>query len=130
MATLAHEVSIVTTTADTQAIIDRHWQALIRGDIPALLADYADDAVLITAATGVIKGRAAIGDILTFFVSSIIPAASTAFSLDLTHTEGALGYIVWKAESGTHRIAFSSDTFVVIDGHITLQTSAGSVDSK
>jgi ketosteroid isomerase-like protein len=118
------------TTPATLALIDRHWQALVRGDVSAMLADYADDAVLITGATGVIKGRAAIGDVLTFFVSAIIPPPTTTFSLDLTHAEGALGYIVWKAESGTHRIAFSSDTFIVSDGRITMQTSAGSVDSK
>ena len=118
------------TTADTLALIDRHWQALVRGDVPALLADYAEDAVLITGATGVIKGRKAIGEIMSLFVSAIIPPATTTFSLDLTHAEGALGYIVWKAESGTHRIAFSSDTFVLDDGRITMQTSAGSVDSK
>jgi ketosteroid isomerase-like protein len=118
------------TTADTLALIDRHWQALVRGDVPALLADYAEDAVLITGATGVIKGRKAIGEIMSLFVSAIIPPATTTFSLDLTHAEGALGYIVWKAESGTHRIAFSSDTFVLDAGRITMQTSAGSVDSK
>jgi len=120
----------MTSTADTLAVVERHWQALVRGDVSALLADYAEAAVLITGATGVVKGRAAIGDLLTYFVSAILPAAGTAFSLDLKHAEGGLGYIVWKAESGTHRIAFSSDTFVVIDGLITMQTSAGSVDSK
>jgi ketosteroid isomerase-like protein len=120
----------MTATTDTLRIVDRHWQALVRGDIPALIADYAEDALLISAATGIIKGRAAIGELLTFFVSSIIPAASTTFSLDLTHAEGALGYIVWKAESATHRIAFSSDTFVITNSLITLQTSAGSVDPK
>jgi ketosteroid isomerase-like protein len=120
----------MTATTDTLKVVDRHWQALVRGDIPALLADYAEDAVLISAATGIIKGRAAIGELLTFFVSSIIPAASTTFSLDLTHAEGVLGYIVWKAESASHRIAFSSDTFVITNSLITLQTSAGSVDPK
>jgi ketosteroid isomerase-like protein len=118
------------TTSGTLALMDRHWQALVRGDVPALLTDYADDAVLITGATGVIKGRKAIGEIMTLFVTAIIPPATTTFSLDLTLADGALGYIVWKAESGTHRIAFSSDTFIVSDGRITLQTSAGSVDSK
>jgi ketosteroid isomerase-like protein len=120
----------MTTTPETLAIMDRHWRALVRGDVRALVADYAEDAVLISAATGIIKGRTAIGDLLTLFVSGIIPPASTTFSLDLTHAEGALGYIVWKAESTTHRIAFSSDTFVVYDRLITLQTSAGSVDPK
>lgn len=120
----------MTGTAATLTTVDRHWQALLRGDVPALLADYAADAVLISGATGVVKGRAAIGELLTLFVTAIIPAAATRFNLDLTHAEGALGYIVWKAESATHRIVFSSDTFVVVDGLITLQTSAGSVDPK
>ena len=120
----------MTTSADTLALMARHWNALINGDVPALLADYAEDAVLISAATGIVKGRVAIGEILTFFVSSIIPSPGTSFSLDLTHAEGTLGYLVWKAESTTHRIAFSSDTFVVSGGLITQQTSAGSVDTK
>ncbi len=120
----------MTSTTDTLAVMDRHWHALVGADVPALLADYAEDAVLISSATGVLKGRKAIGDVLALFVSAIIPAASTRFSLDLTHADGALGYIVWKAESTSHRIAFSSDTFVVIDGLITMQTSAGSVESK
>ena len=81
--------------------------------MPALLADYAEAAVLITGATGVVKGRAAIGDLLAMFVSAIIPAASTTFSLDLTLAEGSLGYIVWKAESAAHRIVFRRNTFVV-----------------
>ena len=120
----------MTTTAETLSIMERHWHALVKGDVAAMLADYAGDAVLITGATGPVIGRAAIGDLLTLFVAAIIPPASTVFSRDLTHAHGALGYLVWKAESSTHRIAFSSDTFVVTDGLITLQTSAGSVDPK
>lgn len=118
------------TKADTLSLIDRHWQALLRGDVAALLVDYTEDAVFISGTTGVVEGREAIGRLLTMFVSSIIPAATTRFSLDLIHASGDLGYIVWKAESPTHRIAFSSDTFVVSDGLITMQTSAGVLESK
>jgi ketosteroid isomerase-like protein len=117
-------------TQDTLTTMDRHWHSLVRGDLSGLLVDYAEDAVFISSTTGVIKGRAAIGELLTHFLSLIIPAASTQFSLDLTLADGTLGYIVWKAESPSHRISFSSDTFVVIDGLITMQTSAGSVDVK
>jgi len=117
-------------TDDTSTVMQRHWQALVRGDVAALAADYAEDAVLITGAMGITKGRAAIMDLLTMFVTAIIPPASTVFTLDLTLAEGSLGYLVWKAESTTHRIAFSSDTFVIEDGRIVQQTSAGSVDTK
>ena len=47
-----------------------------------------------------------------------------------TLAEGALGLIVWSAESPTHRIGFASDTFVVVNGRIAHQTSAGVVEAR
>ncbi len=61
----------------------------------------------------VLKGRKAIGDVLTLFVSAISPAASTTFSLDLTHADGALGYIVWKARLHQHT---ATPTDILIGG--------------
>jgi hypothetical protein len=70
-------------TAQTLTVVERHWQALVRGDVPALIADYADDAILISGATGIIKRRSAIGELLEMFVSAIIPAATTRFALGM-----------------------------------------------
>lgn len=36
-------------SASTKALVDRHLEAWRRGDIAALLADYADDAALLNA---------------------------------------------------------------------------------
>ncbi len=117
-------------TAETLAVVDRHWLALTTGDLAALMADYAEDAVLITGATGITKGRAAIRELLAMFAGAILPAASTRFVLAQTLAEGALGLIVWSAESPTHRIGFASDTFVVVNGRIAHQTSAGVVEAR
>jgi ketosteroid isomerase-like protein len=117
-------------TAETLALIDRHWRALTTGDLAALIADYAEDAVLITGATGITTGRAAIGELLAMYCGAILPAASTRFVLDKTLAAGPLGLIVWSAESPTHSIVFGTDTFVVVDGRIAHQTSAGVVETR
>lgn len=116
--------------SDTRTVVERHWNALLRGDLAALVADYAEDAVLVTGVTGVSRGREAIRTLLQAFLSGIIPPGSTRFTLEQTQAEGELGFIVWSAESGTHRIPFSSDTFVVRGGRIVAQTSAGQLLTK
>jgi ketosteroid isomerase-like protein len=121
---------IMSNANETLAVLDRHWRALCGGDLQAVIADYAEDAVLIAGVTGVVKGRTAIGEIMKMFMTGIIPAGSTQFTLSQTLAEGSLGYIVWSAESGSHRIPFSSDTFIVEGGRIALQTSAGHVEAK
>jgi ketosteroid isomerase-like protein len=117
-------------TAETLALIDRHWRAVTSGDLAAVMADYAEDAVLITGATGISKGRAAIGELLALYTSSIIPAASTRFVLAQTYAEGPLGFIVWSAESPAYNIKFASDTFVVLNERIVHQTSAGMAEGR
>ena len=120
----------MSNTNETLAVLDRHWRALCAGELHAVIDDYAEDAVLVTGVTGVIKGRSAIGAIMKMFIDDIIPAGSTQFTLSQTLAEGSLGYIVWSAESGSHRIPFSSDTFIIEGGRIVTQTSAGHVEAK
>jgi uncharacterized protein (TIGR02246 family) len=118
------------TTRETRALVERHWDALGRGDLAALLADYAEDAVLVTGTTGVTRGREAIGTLLCVFVTDILPSGSTRFVLEQTQVAGETGFIVWSAESGTHRIPYAGDTFIIRDGRIVVQTSAGQLLAK
>lgn len=118
------------STQQTRTVVERHWNALVAGDVDALMADYADDAVLITGVTGVSKGPVAIRGLLEAFVAGIIPPATTRFVLDKLDVSGELAFLVWSAESGTHRIPHSGDTFVVRDGRIVAQTSFGDLIPK
>jgi len=120
----------MTDTAETLALIERHWHAITTGDLAALMSDYADDAVLITGTSGISKGLAAIHELLTLYTSSILPAANTRFVLSQTHAEGPLGFIVWSAESPAYNIRFACDTFVVQNGRIVHQTAAGMAEAR
>ena len=101
----------MSTTAD---ILQRHLDALAAGDLEGLLADYADDAVLIVGAEPV-RGKDALRNVF---------ARTTANPLkieeDVRVVDGDYAYITWHSD----RLSFGTDTFVVRDGKIVCQTAA------
>jgi hypothetical protein len=44
--------------------------------------------------------------------------------------DGDTAYIVWKAETADNRYELGTDTFVVKDGKIAIQTFAGKISPK
>jgi len=44
--------------------------------------------------------------------------------------EGDTAYIVWKAETADNRFELGTDTFIVRDGKIVIQTFAGKISPK
>jgi uncharacterized protein (TIGR02246 family) len=112
----------------TAAVVQRHWDAYRRGDVSALLADYADDAVLITAVTGVVRGRAAIGAVLESVFREVFPVAVSRFTLQQTLVAGEIAFIQWAVETPVLRTRAASDTLIVRDGRIVAQTGAVTVE--
>jgi len=51
-------------SAQTEKTLLRHWQAFGAGDVDAIMADYAKDAVLITP-EGTLKGQTQIRSLFT-----------------------------------------------------------------
>ncbi len=102
----------------TEQVFQDHSTALSKADFPALMADYADDAVFMTV-DGARVGKAAIQG---WFVS----AMSANPNLKLTHTGHRVhdDYVLstWTAESDVASIPYGIDTFVIRDDRIRLQT--------
>lgn len=99
-------------TAETERVVRRHIEAGKLGDATVIPRDYADDAVIVmsgTATTGV-------GAIQEVFEGLY---ARTPLELNYTTQifENDVGYVVWTYENLT-----GSDTFVVRDGKIAVQT--------
>ena len=113
----------------TQEIVERHLAAFGEGDVEATMADYADDAVMISP-NGVRRGAAEIREAFEAFFSGLFAPGTYDFTLDLATYEGETGYIVWHAECTPVNIAYASDTFVVRDGKIVTQTVALKVEPK
>ncbi len=101
------------TDHPTQAVVDHHLEALRAGDVDGVLGDYADDAVLITNLGGVVKGRDALR--AAFGAAGGLPG----FEPVASHVEGDLAYITWKMTG----ITLGTDTFVLRDGKIVMQTA-------
>jgi ketosteroid isomerase-like protein len=101
-------------TDNTQAVIDHHSKALLAGDLDAVMDDYTEDSVFISNLGGVMKGLDAIRS--AFAAAGAFPGFEETSAI----VEGECAYNTWKMDG----IAFASDTFIVREGKIAVQTVA------
>jgi hypothetical protein len=101
-----------------QEIFEHHGRAVSEGDLDALVADYAEDAVVITP-QGVVRGRPAIVEAFTAMLGQI-PDAKLDVSTQVYADDILL--VEWSATGSTARITEGADTFVFRDGEIRAQT--------
>ncbi len=113
----------------TQAVLDHHLEAFGAGDADAILEDYTDASVLITA-DGVTRGRDALRAAFDGFFSGLFAPGTYEFVMDASHVEGEVAHIVWHADCASAEVALGTDTFVVRDGKIAVQTFAAKIVPK
>ena len=99
----------------TKTILDRHLQTLLAGDVDGIVADYAPDAIILSAQR-VVKGL----DGVRAMFSAIPAGAMSGFEITKEVIEGEVALIEWK----NPHLAFGTDTFVVRNGKIVAQTVA------
>ncbi len=104
----------------TEEILLHHLQALGHGDIDGILADYAEDAIIFSP-NGLIRGLAAIRAAFEGFVKNSPPELLQSFKIVRQDINENIGYIIWEA---TPFIKMATDTFVIRDGKIAVQTYA------
>jgi ketosteroid isomerase-like protein len=114
--------------ASTKEILDHHLRCFLQGDLEGLLSDYAPNILLFTL-DGPLKG---VDGITPFFQALFTefgkPGAS--FKLKKQSVEGDYAYILWTAETDDNIYEMGSDTFVVRDGKIAVQSFAGKINPK
>ncbi|HEX3389010.1 MAG TPA: nuclear transport factor 2 family protein [Streptosporangiaceae bacterium] len=101
-----------------QEVFTHHVQALGAADLDEIVADYADDAVLITPA-GVLRGHSGIRVAFTQLLSDV-PNAN--WTLKTTIYEGDVLFLEWAADAGATYADDGIDTFVFSGGLIQVQT--------
>lgn len=112
----------------TESVLEHHLTAFGSGELDELLSDYTDDAVVISPER-VYRGL----DELTEFFGPMLEEfdqPDVDFTLDVQRVEGDTAFITWHAETPANVYAFATDTFVLEDGEIVLQTYAADVTSK
>jgi ketosteroid isomerase-like protein len=108
-------------TAQAQAltptdIVNRHMAAAAKGDVAAILGDYADNAVVLTAGKAT-QGKAAIQ---AMFTGMLGPGAQKPDIKPVKiWSEGDVGFVSWEMNGGAVK---GNDSFVVHDGKVVVQS--------
>ena len=113
-------------TRTPEEVFGHHAQALGAGDLDEIVADYADDAVVITPA-GVIRGKDGVRAVFTQLLSDV---SNASWDLKTQIYEGDVLFLEWVADSASTRVDDGVDTFVFRDGLIRVQTVRYSLQAK
>jgi len=104
----------------TQTVLDHHLAAFDSGDMSNILSDYAPNAVLITR-DGQFRGHRQIKPVLRRLLNDVFSTCTT-FKMAQQVVEGDVAFIVWSAESKKFLVPLATDTYLVRDGKIVVQT--------
>ena len=100
------------------AVLQHHAEAAAAGDLDEVMVDYADDAVFISNASGVLVGTSAIRGHFSK------PSGLSNVQPNALHVHGDYLHVCWTADG----VRMGTDSFVVRDGRIAFQTVAISWD--
>lgn len=112
----------------TKEVLVRHLEAFGANDLAGIMADYAEEAILVTP-DSTYTGQAAIEGLFTGLFPAF-PTGETTINLDKMVIDNELAFIVWNGDSPVFDVPFATDTFVIVDGKIQKQTFAGVLNPK
>lgn len=105
-----------------RAVVERHQAAFAKKDLKALIADYADDAVVVFPGS-VPSGKAKVEAAFASYFASVPTTAN--FDVVIDKVDGDLGITKWIANPGTPKAVEGHDVFVVRGGKIRFQATYG-----
>ncbi|MBT4905677.1 MAG: nuclear transport factor 2 family protein [Rhodospirillaceae bacterium] len=112
----------------TKRIVEHHLAAFGAGDMAEVMADYSDTSVILTQG-GAVRGKDAIQGLFAgLFAEFAKPGAS--FNLQKFEVDDDIGYIVWNAETADNVYELGTDTYLIRNGKIEIQTLAVQVKPK
>lgn len=111
----------------TREVLDHHLQSLGAGRLDEIVSDYAADALLMVPEAA-IKGREAIRSAFEGFLAGLFKPGTYKFTMDTLRVEGDVAYIIWHAECAGSDIVFGTDSFIVKNGEIRVQTFAAKIE--
>lgn len=106
------------TPRTPQEVFAHHGAALATGDLDEIVADYAEDSVVLSPA-GIARGKDAIRSVFATLLAEL-PDAKWDLRTQL-FDEDVL-FLEWSADSAVNRVDDGVDTFVFRHGMIRAQT--------
>jgi len=102
----------------TQEVYDAHEAAMVAGDLEMIMADYADDAILLTV-DGASVGKEAIQ---SWFITALSSFPGIKFTFEKTAVEGDTAILNWSADSDVATIPHGVAGYIIQDGMIKRHT--------
>ena len=112
----------------TKDVVDHHLKCFDEGDLEGIPSDYAPGAVLFTP-DGPLRGADALRPLFQAMIAEF-GKPGAVFSMKQQSVEGDYAYILWTAETADNVYEVATDTFVVRDGKIVVQSFAGKITPK
>jgi len=112
----------------TAAVLASHLAAFGKGDMKAILADYADTAALLSP-MGELAGKEKLTGLFKQLFAEF-GKKGTKFKMLHTTVEGEIAFIVWSAETPDNSYELATDTFIIRGGKIVNQTFAAKATPK
>jgi ketosteroid isomerase-like protein len=116
-----------TSQAEIDAIIERHGAGVKAPNVEAVVADYADDAILVTppgmaSPTGVYTGKAKVGEFFSWLTSpkNLPGPQSMVATTEMIAPDTVL--FRWTQFKGTPQEVNGTDVFVIRGGKIVFQS--------
>lgn len=113
-------------TRTPQEAFTHHAQALGAGDLDEIVADYTDDAILITP-SGAMHGR---DGVRAAFIKLLADVPNATWDLRTQIYAGDVLLLEWTADSTAGQVNDGVDTFMFRDGMIWVQTVRYSMPAK
>lgn len=107
------------STEETQKVVGHHIRAMAKGDMESVLSDYTDDSVVYWE-DGPSKGLAEIQTFAQTFLDSLPDGFWKNAETLQANFDGEMGFTLWKSPG----VPIGTDTYVVRDGKIAIQTFA------
>ena len=104
----------------TEATLTRHLEAFARSSVDGVMQDYTEESVFVIP-DGPLRGLGEIRGFFTAFIENLPAGFLEAFKIRKLEIVGDLGYLLWDASPW---VQLGTDTFLVRDGRIALQTFA------
>jgi ketosteroid isomerase-like protein len=112
----------------TNDVITNHLKCFGERNLDGVLSDYASDAVLFTP-EGTLRGVESIRGLFQAMLAEF-GKPGTSFELNRLAVEGNHGFILWRAQTAENVYELGTDTFVVLDGKIQVQSFASKITSR
>jgi hypothetical protein len=109
-------------------VIDNHIRCFHQGDIDGVLDDFSPEAILFTP-SGTLRGRSEIKSLFQNMMAEFGKPGSS----DTVHTaifDGEYAYLVWSAETADNYYELATDTFVIREGKIVMQSFVAKITPK